>query len=148
MVDKFETELKDHLKTIGEVRSYLGEFDNPKELEACVKGEPIVFIDFDGDEYIDTYSKECRWNLYIVGTTSSKHETYREKSRHEIIAFMEAIDKSLIDRSFTNSSPIKLIASKKIFDGITDHGYLSVYVRNFKAVLYEETIDLIDEEEF
>ncbi|MGE3612269.1 MAG: hypothetical protein AB7G20_02150 [Sulfurimonas sp.] len=150
MVALFENELKQHLQTLVDtpesVRPYLGEFDDPESLQSCIKSAPVIFIDFDGDEVIDTYRKMCRWNLYIVGSTASKQEKYREVSRHELIEFMEKVDKSLIDRSFSNSGSIKLIASKKIFDGITNHGYLSVYVRNFSAVLFEDEVEILEEE--
>ena len=150
MVAVFENELKQHLQTLTEspesVRAYLGEFDDPERLESCIKSAPVIFIDYDGDEVIDTYKKECRWNLYIVGSTASKAEKYREASRHELIDFMEKVDKSLIDRSFSNSGNIKLIAAKKIFDGVTNQGYLSVYVRNFSAVLFEDEVEILEEE--
>ena len=59
---------------------------------------------------------------------------------------MEKVDKSLIDRSFSNSGSIKLIAAKKIFDGVTNQGYLTVYVRNFSAVLFEDEVEILEEE--
>jgi len=139
MVKEFQEELKSFLNTFATTQIYLGEFDDPEELELVTKTTPMMFIDFIGDEVGDFTHKTTNWNLYFLGVTSNKAELYRQKSQSELLDFMERVDKELEAKSFFESNPVELVSLKKMFDGITEHGYLTIYKRSFKATLYSNS---------
>lgn len=137
MIKEFEEELKKLLLNsnldIETAKSYLGEFDNPNQLESYIKGKPIVMIDFTGDKHPSIYNKDCFFSLYIVDTVSNKNDTYRDNNRFNLISLIEKIDNLLEGYSISDSGPIKLNSLDKIFDGPTRFGYMIVYVRKIIA---------------
>ncbi|PSM51354.1 hypothetical protein CBLAS_0919 [Campylobacter blaseri] len=140
MLKSFEKELLyniDRLFTKIKVNSYLGEFEDLKEFEKCLKVTPLILVDFESEKYINSVEKEATYKLYFVNATSNKSEIYRQKCKFELYDLIEQVDKFLSNSLFNHGFVINLENITKIHEGISDYGYLNIYARTIKTKLKE-----------
>ena len=136
MIDGFETKVietlnKDDLKAT----KYYGELINPKSFQYNQQDLPIIFVDYIGDKPVDTLRKDYKFNLYIAHISYSVNKKTRKQKHQEIYSLLKDIDERLALESFNGSEPIKIGKTEKIYDALTKDGYLTVYKREFTAIL-------------
>ncbi|TEY01282.1 hypothetical protein [Campylobacter sp. US33a] len=133
MLKEFEEELLELLKDFN-IRTYLGEFEDVQNLATCINGlEASVLLDFESENYKDLENKTGIWKLYILTHTKSKTPKHRIDAKHKLFDTLEKIDKELLSAEFNNGFRIELKELKKIYEGVSDHGYLSVYARTLQS---------------
>lgn len=133
MLKEFETELLEILKDF-DAKTYLGEFEDIKNLATCINGlEASVLLDFESESYKDLENKTGIWKLYILTHTSSKASKHRIEAKHKLFDTLESIDKTLLNAELSNGFRVEPKDLKKIYEGISDHGYLSVYARTLQS---------------
>ena len=135
MLKEFETEL---ITTIKEVckntRTYLGEFEDKNEMELLIKGgECFAFIEFMGDNYVDTVRKNATYNIHILAATSSKTSLYRQNNKFAALDMCESIDEKLRSSVLNNEFQILLKGVKVRLNAITDYGYVYVLTREIQT---------------
>lgn len=133
MLREFEQELIELLKDFG-ARVYLGEFEDTQKIASCINGlEASVFVDFEGESYKDLENKVGTWKLYILTHTSSKAPAHRINAKHKLFDTLEQIDSVLKNAELDNGFRIELKDLKKVYEGASDHGYLSIYSRTLQS---------------
>lgn len=133
MLKEFEEELLEILKDF-KPRTYLGEFEDTQNIATCINGlEACVLIDFESESYKDLENKIGVWKLYILTHTSSKAPVHRIKAKHKLFEVLEQIDEVLKNAETRNGFRIELKDLKKVYEGVSDHGYLNVYARTLQS---------------
>lgn len=149
MLKEFENELiykLDRSSIKVKVYSYLGELENIKEFEKCIKFAPIILVDFRGESYPNQAIKEANYKLYFINSTSNKSEEYRKKCKFELFDLIESIDKLLKDTNFLEGFRLELLELEKFYENISEYGYLSIYIRNIKVKLAKISPNLSESE--
>ncbi|PZT47275.1 hypothetical protein B6S12_09920 [Helicobacter valdiviensis] len=138
MLKEFEKDLLLTLKDFN-ARSYLGEFEEIEKLKTCINGEEtLVFVDFVGEKFTDLEKKSATFKIYLLTHTSSKATTHRVNAKHKLFDTLELIDEKLKNAELNNGFRIELKELKKIHEGISEHGYLSVYAREIETLMLKE----------
>lgn len=138
MLKEFEKELIYRIdRSSKEVKaySYLGEFENIKEFEKCIKFAPIILIDFVGESYINPATKEANYKIYFVNSTANKSEEHRQICKFTLLDLIEKMDALFLDTNFTGGFNLELKNLTKIYENVSDYGYLSIYARDVKVNL-------------
>lgn len=150
LLKEFEEELKyriDRNSLKIKVDSYLGEFEDIKEFEKTLTTAPRVLIDFTGERYINHSQREVTYDIYFINRTSNKDQVYRDACKHALFDLIEEIDSLLIDTKFNHGFMIEPLQIKKIYEGVSNYGYLSIYSRSIKTTLMENDPNLSELEE-
>ncbi|EAK6786660.1 hypothetical protein E5921_08685, partial [Campylobacter coli] len=92
-----------------------------------------LLLDFEGESYKDLENKVGTWKLYILTHTKSKAPKHRIDAKHKLFDAIEAVDKVLLNAEPSNGFRIELKDLKKVYEGISDHGYLSIYARTLQS---------------
>ncbi|MBZ7942031.1 hypothetical protein [Campylobacter molothri] len=133
MLCKFEEELLKLLEPFN-VKVYLGEFEDTQNIASCINGlEPCVLVDFESESYKDLENKTGIWKLYILTHTSSKNPKHRINAKHKLFKTLEQIDDVLKNAELDNGFRIEPKDLKKVFEGVSDHGYLNIYARTLQS---------------
>lgn len=141
MITDFEKSVIDVLNVDGlSAKKYFGELSDPKNFKFTTSEMPIIFLDFIGDQPENPIRDVCKFNLYIAHISYSKNEKTRTSKHYELYGLLREINKRLSYKSFSNSEPIKIGKSEKIFDSIVSTGYLTVFKREFTTILQKENI--------
>lgn len=140
LLKEFEKQLIDTIDTSFKnikVSSYLGEFENIKEFEKCVKNVPLILVGFESERYINLAQKEATYKIYFVNATQNKDEIYRQKAKFEVLDLLERVDEILRDSKLCNEFRIELEGAVRVYEGISDYGYLSIFSRQIKTKMQE-----------
>ncbi|WP_257398774.1 hypothetical protein [Campylobacter lari] len=133
MLKEFEVELLKLLEDFN-IRAYLGEFENTQNIATCINGlEASLLLDFEGESYKDLENKIGTWKLYILTHTKSKTSKHRIDAKHKLFDTIESVDKVLSNAELNNGFRVELKDLKKIYEGVSDHGYLSIYARTLQS---------------
>ncbi|AJC92510.1 hypothetical protein CSUB8523_0997 [Campylobacter subantarcticus LMG 24377] len=133
MLKEFEVELLKLLEDFN-IRAYLGEFENTQNIATCINGlEASLLLDFEGESYKDLENKIGTWKLYILTHTKSKTSKHRIDAKHKLFDTIESVDKVLLNAELNNGFRVELKDLKKIYEGVSDHGYLSIYARTLQS---------------
>ncbi|WP_139452483.1 hypothetical protein [Campylobacter armoricus] len=133
MLKEFEVELLKLLEDFN-IRVYLGEFENTQNIATCINGlEASLLLDFEGEVYKDLENKIGTWKLYILTHTKSKAPKHRIDAKHKLFDTIESVDKVLSNAELNNGFRVELKDLKKIYEGVSEHGYLNIYVRTLQS---------------
>ncbi|EII8787104.1 hypothetical protein ACLK73_000640 [Campylobacter coli] len=133
MLKSFENELLELLKDF-KAKMYLGEFEDTQNIATCINSlDASLLLDFEGESYKDLENKVGTWKLYILTHTKSKAPKHRIDAKHKLFDAIEAVDKVLLNAEPSNGFRIELKDLKKVYEGISDHGYLSIYARTLQS---------------
>ncbi len=136
MLDKFEDAVKAILDTEEtNAVKYFGELSNPSKAKIDINKLPLIYIDYTGDKPINVIKKEHSFSLYITHISFSKNQNSRIKKHYELYELLSIIDEKLNLQSFVNSEPIRIGKTQKIYDQVTENGYLTVFKKDFTAIL-------------
>lgn len=144
MLREFEEELIELLKDFNS-RIYLGEFEDIKKISTCINDDICVLIDFESESFINYEVKEASWKIYLLTHTHSNNPTNRTNAKYKLFDSLEKIDEKLKNAHFSNGYKIVLKDLKKIHEGVSEHGYLSIYARTIKSNFLPEN-DFLKEE--
>lgn len=136
MIASFQTALIEHLKTAGfNTKDYFGEFSNPSEAKLLKTFLPGIMVDFVESKPDGLDRENVTFSLYIVHATYSKREELRTETDLTLLGFMSSIRKTLMRVSLSDSDPIEITRTKKIYDDAKDSAYLTVYQMVITATL-------------
>lgn len=114
---------------------YFGEFSNPENVQVDLNSLPAVYVDYTGSNPDGRIKEEHTFHLYIAHLSYSNNRKNRALKHDEIYDLFEDIKQALNLKSFEGSDPVKWGAKNKIFDAVTDKGYLTVFTQSFTAIL-------------
>ncbi|MDC7249275.1 MAG: hypothetical protein PQJ49_05080 [Sphaerochaetaceae bacterium] len=133
-MQNFEKGVIQALKDVSiNTQKYFGEFADPQKLDIDLNKTPIVFLDYTGSAPIGRIKENHEFYLYIAHLSYSNNETNRSNKHYELYDLFSDIKKALNLKSFDNSEPIKWEKKQKIFDAVTQKGYLTVFTQVFTA---------------
>ncbi|MFQ0985293.1 hypothetical protein ACF36Q_08115 [Campylobacter jejuni] len=116
---------------------YLGGFEDTQNIArraSCTDHlDASLLLDFEGESYKDLENKVGTWKLYILTHTKSKAPKHRIDAKHKLFDAIEAVDKVLLNAEPSNGFRIELKDLKKVYEGISDDGYLSIYARTLQS---------------
>ena len=138
MYKEFENALIEKLSEVVPTKRYLGEISNMSNPKISTADLPLVYVDFVEDKPSAVIKHEVFFNLYIVHVVFSKHTEQRKKANDNLFDLIENIDKAINTQSLANSSDIKLLNLKKIFDASAAGGYITIYQRLISTELLGE----------
>ncbi len=139
MIGAFENEITQQLNTDElKAQKYFGELIDPKKFQFSQNELPMIYIDYIGNEPSDLIRKKHKFNLYVAHISFSKNEKTRTKKHLELYELLTEIDKRLSTNSFSNSEPIVIGKTQKIFDAAVASGYLTVFKEEFTVILKNE----------
>ena len=129
MIAKVQESIIERVTALGDItcRRYYGELSSPKEPKLTEGELPLVLVDFVGDKPKDSTRVILQFNIYIVHVSYSANIHTRAKKHQEVLSLMESVDR-VISLPF-GSSIVTLKTLKKIYDGISSKGYLTVFMR-------------------
>jgi len=129
MIAKVQESIIERVADLGDItcRRYYGELSSPKEPKLTEGELPLVLVDFVGDKPQDATRVILQFNIYIVHVSYSANIHTRAKKHQEVLSLMESVDR-VISLPF-GSSIVTLKTLKKIYDGISSKGYLTVFMR-------------------
>ena len=132
MIAKVQEEMIERVLKLGDIscRRYYGELANPKMPKLKTGEFPLVLIDFVGDKPKDASRVTLIFNIYIVHISYSANVHTRAKKHQEVLSLIEIVDRT-VSLPF-NTSIVVLRNLKKIYDGVSDKGYLSVFMRQIE----------------
>jgi len=125
-----ELELIDRLKDIATTQKYYGELEHPSTAQFLQNDLPLIYVDFLGEDTIDSFTLELKYSLYIVHLSYSKHKSTRTKKHYELYDLNADIRKELFMTSILDSQPLSLKKLSKIYDAVSANGYLTIYKRD------------------
>ena len=143
-IGTFEDEVIATLKTNNDntpnkdihVSKYFGELSQPKSYIHPQDGNPNLLIDYikeDPDK--NSFMSNHTFNIYIAHISFSGNDKTRTKKHKDIYSLLSYIDSKLSFSSFVNSEPIRIDKTEKIFDNLSQQGYLTVYQKRFTCML-------------
>ncbi|RXJ80805.1 hypothetical protein CRU86_00060 [Aliarcobacter skirrowii] len=147
-MDTYEKELKKKLLEITEnVDTYYGEFSSLNDISIDTKKMPMIYVDFIGENPIDSFTTTLEYSLYLVAASFSKNEKTRDIKRYDVYTLIDEVNKKLHSNRILDSGLIKLKASKKILDAKTSNAYLVIFQKNLEFNIETISADegLIDE---
>ncbi len=132
MIAKVQESIIKRVLALGDItcRRYYGELSNPKEPKLKEGELPLVLVDFVGDKPKDTGRVSLMFNIYIVHVSYSVNPHTRAKKHQEVLELMEVVDRELSLPFDTSIVVLKNL--KKIYDGISNKGYLTVFMRQIE----------------
>jgi len=132
MIAKVQEDIIKRVLALGDIscRRYFGELSSPKEPKLKDGELPLVLVDFIGDKPKDAGRVTLIFNLYIVHVSYSSNLHTRAKKHQEVLGLVEIVDREL-SLPF-GVSVVTLKNLKKIYDGISSKGYLTVYMRQIE----------------
>lgn len=140
MLKIFENELLELLKDF-KAKMYLGEFEDTQNIATCINSlDASLLLDFEGESYKDLENKVGTWKLYILTHTKSKAPKHRIDAKHKLFDTIESVDKVLLNAELSNGFRIELKDLKKVYEGISDHGYLTFMQELYKVAFYQKMI--------
>lgn len=116
---------------------YFGELKDTKNFRYELTKLPLVFTDFIGSKPIDMLREDAKFNLYEVHISYSKNKATRALKHYELYELQKVIKNSLHLTSFTNTEPLKVGKLEKIFDAVTQSGYLTVFKQELSIIIKE-----------
>ena len=136
MIDIFEQEVIQVLKDQDiHTKKYFGEFSNPQNIQVNLNDLPLIYLDYTGSEPEGRIKEEHTFYLYIAHISYSKNEVTRSNKHYELYELFDKIKKTINLKSFENSDPIRWGKKTKIYDAVTDKGYLTVFTQSFTTIL-------------
>ncbi|WP_320034799.1 hypothetical protein [Halarcobacter sp.] len=114
-------------------QKYFGEFANPQQVNIDLNKVPIVFVDYTGSTPEGRLKENHEFYLYIAHLSYSNNETNRSNKHYELYDLFKNIKTALNLKSFDDSEPITWGKKQKIFDAVTQKGYLTVFTQVFTA---------------
>jgi len=149
-IGRFEDAVINALKTNSDntpnkdihVKKYFGELSQPKSYIHPQDGNPNLLIDYIKEDPIKNSPSrsEHTFNIYMAHLSFSGNEKTRTLKHKDIYSLLNHIDNKLSFNSFENSEPIKISKTEKIFDNLSQQGYLTVYQKRITCVLSTNTI--------
>jgi len=129
MVAKVQEEMIQRILSLGDItcRRYYGELSTPKEPQLKEGELPLVLVDFIGDRPKDPGRVTLIFNIYIVHVSYSLNLHTRAKKHQEVLTLMQTVDTTLSLPFGTSVVVLKNL--KKIYDGLSNKGYLTVFMR-------------------
>lgn len=118
------------------VSKYFGELSQPKTYKHPQDGNPKLLIDYvkeDPDKNSPT-SKHT-FNIYVAHVSFSGNDKTRTQKHKDIYSLLDHINSRLAFESFADSEPIRIDKTEKIFDNLSQQGYLTVYQKRFTCIL-------------
>lgn len=132
-MQKYEEELKKKLETITtNVDTYYGEFSSLNDIKIDHNKMPAIFVDFLGENPINSYQQKLSFSLYLVAASFSKNEKTRDDKRYSIYSLITEVNKVLHLKPILESEPIILKPSKKILDAKAQNAYLVIFQKNIE----------------
>jgi len=132
MIARVQEEMISRVLALGDItcRRYYGELSNAKEPKLKEGELPLVLIDFIGDKPKDAGRVVLMFNIYIVHVSYSSNIHTRAKKHQEVLGLVEIVDRELSLPFDTSIVTLKNL--KKIYDGISSKGYLTVFMRQIE----------------
>lgn len=132
MVATLQEEIIQRVLSLGDLscRRYYGELSSPKEPKLKEGELPLVLVDFIGDKPKDAGRVTLMFNIYIVHVSYSANVHTRAKKHQEVLALIQCVDRTLSLPFETSIVVLKNL--KKIYDGISNKGYLTVFMRQIE----------------
>ena len=132
-MQEHEEELKKILKTITpNVDTYYGEFSSLNDIKIDHNKMPAIYVDFLGENPINSYQQKLTFSLYLVAASISKNEKTRDDKRYSIYSLIQEVNKALHLKPILESEPIVLKSSKKILDAKAQNAYLVIFQKNIE----------------
>lgn len=129
----YEEELKKILQTITpNVDTYYGEFSSLNDIKIDHNKMPAIYVDFLGENPINSYQQKLSFSLYLVAASFSKNEKTRDDKRYSIYSLITEVNKALHLKPILESEPIILKPSKKILDAKAQNAYLVIFQKNIE----------------
>ena len=132
MIAKVQEKIIERVVALGDItcRRYFGELSTAKEPKLKEGELPLVLVDFVGDKPKDSGRVTLIFNLYVVHVSYSSSPHTRAKKQQEVLELVEVVDRELSLPFGTSIVTLKNL--KKIYDGISNKGYLTVYMRQIE----------------
>lgn len=130
MVSTFRKEFISLLSQSATTKEYFGELANPKKPLINKNDVPLILVDFTGDQHINIIEKEVFFSLYIIHVSYSKNADNRTEKENKVLDLISKIDDSIQLVELAGYEGIRLKRLQKIYDGVSEVGYLTVYMRN------------------
>ena len=132
-MQEHEEELKKILKTITpNVDTYYGEFSSLNDIKIDHNKMHAIFVDFLGENPINSYQQKLSFSLYLVAASFRKKEKTRDDKRYSIYSLIQEVNKALHLKPILESEPIVLKSSKKILDAKAQNAYLVIFQKNIE----------------
>ena len=132
-MQEHEEELKKILQTITpNVDTYYGEFSSLNDIKIDHNKMPAIYVDFLGENPINSYQQKLSFSLYLVHASFSKNEKTRDEKRYSIYHLIKEVNKALHLKPILESEPIVLKSSKKILDAKAQNAYLVIFQKNIE----------------
>ena len=132
-MQKYEEELKKILQKITpNVDTYYGEFSLINDIKIDHNKMPAIYVDFLGENPINSYQQKLSFSLYLVAASFSKNEKTRDDKRYSIYSLITEVNKALHLKPILESEPITLKPSKKILDAKAQNAYLVIFQKNIE----------------
>ena len=92
----YEEELKKILQTITpNVDTYYGEFSLLSDIKIDHNKMPAIFVDFLGENPINSYQQKLTFSLYLVAASFSKNEKTRDDKRYSIYSLITEVNPTI-----------------------------------------------------
>ncbi len=145
-MQEYEEELKKVLKSVTDnVDTYFGEFSSLNDIKIDPKKMPAIYVDFLGENPINSYQQKLSFSLYLVAASFSKNEKTRDEKRYDIYSLIKEVNKTLHLKPILESEPIKLKSSKKILDAKAQNAYLVIFKKDIE---FNIETNLLEGEDF
>lgn len=140
-MQKYEVELKKILSTVAVCETYFGEFSSLSDIKIDTKRMPIIYVDFLGEDPINSFEVTLEFALYIAHAAFSKNENTRDLKRYEIYDLLEDVNNALYSKAILNSNPIKVKSSSKILDAKSSTAYITIFKKNIEFTIQTNQIE-------